>query len=460
MKQSILFLFLLSSLALTAQVKLTADSMRVVLMAMNPDSSAIGRAIGDRAAKTIGPEGGKIFSADSTMELTFPPGALTAPTEIGLQRMESTSAMNFGNAYACSPDGIHFQKPVQLLIRYADSAAKGISVATQTIRWQDKSGKWTQVEKVKADSATHSLTCRIEHFSGYAPGRTHFKLSPESDHVKIKQQVSFTLLVSGPYPDGKKYTWGSKEFDDFWKSHTVQWSVNGQVGGDDTWGRIKPFSPDQSEVGMYTAPAVVPNGTAIISAKYLDAVSMGDGSYADGVFSISTADIYDEFKYSFMGNNQLGHLHMIDSSSCIVRVNSGGTVELRNIKNPIPWSDWPTQFGDCTYTYPDKTGWTGMVQIAGMASGSYLRAGAPYPNARVLIQLSPTTGTSPRYTGQCKKGKINVPSMPINAQPVVIDFEPMADGNIKINYGGSSGINVLNDTYGKSGFSINISHLP
>ena len=124
MKPLALLLLFLPPFTLMAQAK---DSMSLALVAVDPDSSAIGSPMGEKTMKTIGPEGGKIVSADGMMELNIPPGALGAPTGIGIQRVENTVVSGFGNAYNCTPDGTRFNKPVDMVIHYTDSAAKGIS---------------------------------------------------------------------------------------------------------------------------------------------------------------------------------------------------------------------------------------------------------------------------------------------------------------------------------------------
>ncbi|MDP4149622.1 MAG: hypothetical protein Q8927_09410 [Bacteroidota bacterium] len=463
MKRTLSLIFLLPGLALTAQVKLPADSLRAALLSVNPDSSAIGKPVGNLATKTIGPGGGTIISADSMMELTFPAGALAVPTEIGIQPVENTSIAGFGNTYACTPDGMRFQKPVQLLIHYTDSAAKGISPRKQTILWQDKTGKWSRVEKVEADSANRRISCVIEHFSGYSAANagTQFKIIPRNNRVKVNREHVFMLVISGPYPDGKNYASGFDANATFWKTQTVEWSVDGIVGGNDITGRIKLFASDQQNAAIYTAPPVVPATPVEIRAKYIGLVPMGLGSFSENVTSIAAADIYDEFRYSFRAFDKVGHLHMDDSAICNIQVFSSGKVQLSDIKNPVPWSDWPQRLGDCSYTYPDKTGWKGLAEIAGMQSGNYSRNPASPASAQVQIQLIPTMGSSPRYMARCKGRTNNVPSMPVMASPGSIQFEPLTDGNIRIHYGGAQGDNTLSKfTTGDQGFAISVSHIP
>lgn len=445
------------------QIKAT-DSLRTALVPVDVDSSAIGKPIGDAVTKTIGPEGGTISSADGLMELSFPPGALAAPTNIGIQSIENTSVMNFGKTYACSPDGLHFQKPVGLVIHYVDSMTKEITASIPAIRWQDKSGRWSSVEKISQDSVAHTLSGAIEHFSNYSAATT-FKVTPINGKVKVGNSRLFMLIITGKYPDGKKYRSGVDANHNFWKDKTVEWSVNGVPGGNDRVGRIQPFAEDQQNGAMYTAPAVLPGDAVIIMAKYIGTVPLGQGTYAENVVSKAVADIYDEFRFSFTGYDIMGHLQMIDSSSCDIRAYSSGKLELYNIQNYPPWSDWPARIGTCSYEYPDKTSWKGLVQISGMSSGVFQRlpaippAPAPYP--KIVISLIPTIGSSPPYIAHCKGGATRtVGSYPITASPSSIKLELMPVAGIYVWYGGSGGLNTYKYISRGQGFFVSASRIP
>jgi len=426
------------------------------------DSSGVGKPVGDAVTKTIGPEGGKISSADGWMELTFPPGALAAPTSIGIQPIENTSVMNFGRTYACTPDGIHFSKPVGLVIHYADSMAKGIAASIPVIRWQDKSGRWSSVEKISFDSVAHTIAGGIEHFSNYSAATT-FKLYPVNSRIKVGKQQHFTLVISGIYPDGKRYS-GRNGSGAFWKDHMVEWSVNGVEGGDDISGKIIRSAAPYVNNAVYTAPAVLPTKPVEIMAKYMGRVALADGTIAEHIITLATVDIYDEIHYSFTGYDKVGHLEMIDSSSCDIRAYSSGEIGLNNIQNYLPWSDWPERIGQCSYDYPDKTGWKGMVQIDGMATASFQRSEAVSPGApasgKILVVLKPAMGSSPPYTVHCKGQSTKVPSFPVQANPANIQLEMVPSGGIYVKYGSAGGMNTYKDIHGGQGFSISASRLP
>lgn len=468
MRKIFLVLTLLAQFKLHAQE--SADSLKLQLTEVNPDSSAIGKPIGDSVVITIGPDGGKIRSADGMMELTFPPGALAAPTAIGIQQVESTSIMSFGNAYACSPDGIHFQKPVQLVIHYTDSMAKGVPASAQIIEWQDKSGRWSAIERVKIDTSEHSISSDIEHFSTLTPAN-RFPVTPKNSTLKVTRRRIFVLSIRGTYPDGKHYTSANEADTKFWPGKVVAWTVNGKSPGDDYIGRIEPLSMDQMNVAIYTAPVTVPLfGPIEIQAAYAGQLdSTGAASMANSIKSGATVDIYDEFHYNFTGYDQVGHLHMIDSATCDITIYSSGKVILSNIRNPPPWSDWPPQVAKCRYIYPDKAGWKGMVQIAGLSKGQIKLASGrqraasltpfiPHPPVtHIYADLVPTFGSSPAYYEHCPGFDKQVYQMPVPASPTQIHFS-FIDGSsdITIYYLSAMGTNKIEAIKGNEGFSTSI----
>jgi len=443
------WLILLLFLQLAAYGQSTApDSLRAESDSINVDSSAIGKPVGDAVTKTIGPEGGKISSADGLMELSFPPGAVAAQTSIGIQAIDNTSLMNFGKTYACTPDGLHFQKPVGLIIHYADSMAKGIATSAPVIRWQDKSGRWTSVEKITLDTAAHTLSGGIEHFSNYS-ATTSFKVFPEDSKIRVGKQQLFVLRIIGTYPNGKHY--GGRRGDaDFWKTHTVEWSVG--VG--------TITRSEYKYTATYTAPAAVPGTPVKIMAKYIGLIPLADGSFAENIVAVTTADIYDEIRYTFTGYDKMGHLQMIDSASCDIRAYSSGDVELHNIQNPTPWCDWPAKIGQCSYDYPDKTGWKGLVEITGMTAATLDRPATDAEGTKITISLAPTLGGSPPYTAHCKGDTRKVPPFPVPAYPTSIQLELLPTGDIRVGYGPGGGLNTVSRIQNGQGFSISASRVP
>jgi hypothetical protein len=372
--------------------------------------------------------------------------------------------MNFGKTYACTPDGIHFQKPVQLVIHYADTMAKGITTSIPVIRWQDKTGRWSSVEKIHLDSVAHTLGGGIEHFSNYSAGMS-FKIIPRERKLRIGGRYELQLLISLNNPKGKGVHSYLATDADFWKTSSIEWYVNDVSGGNDAVGRIEPASSTEPNIATYIAPGRLPVSAVTIKAKYKGLVPVGPDAYTDNAMTLARVDLYDEFHYMFMGKDQVGHLEMIDASSCDIRAFSSGKIEMTNIQNNPPWSDWPASIGKCSYTYPDKTSWKGLVQIEGMINGRYDAPSSPSggtaANGWIHIQLTMAMGSSPPYTARCKGGGARtVQSAPVMAMPRTIDLELLANDEVMIHFGPESKLGMLEVNRGGQGFKITASRNP
>lgn len=122
--------------------------------------------------KVIGPEGGELSIDGAT--LTLPPGALTADTEIRLERLSSADAallaeMPVGisarsQPVAMTPHGLRFDAPVQVMLGFqggsASSLAAGRLSDPNDDAWE-KAGQGNAYEDGKA-------TFTISSFSIYA----------------------------------------------------------------------------------------------------------------------------------------------------------------------------------------------------------------------------------------------------------------------------------------------------
>jgi hypothetical protein len=84
----------------------------------------MGKPLGTLVSKSIGPAGGTLSSADGTMTLRFPAGALNKETLVTAQPVENTAFGGAGVGYEFGSHGSQFQKPVTLGIAYQDD--KGI----------------------------------------------------------------------------------------------------------------------------------------------------------------------------------------------------------------------------------------------------------------------------------------------------------------------------------------------
>jgi hypothetical protein len=122
------------------------------------------------AANVVGPAGGTLVFLGGAVKLTFPAGAVAAPTTIDVQAT-TFAAPRFpapvpGTAYAFSPDGIVFAQPVTLTLRYDDAQLPAATDA-QTMRIGKSSADgWTSFAST-VDAGAHTVSADIGGFSSY-----------------------------------------------------------------------------------------------------------------------------------------------------------------------------------------------------------------------------------------------------------------------------------------------------
>jgi hypothetical protein len=92
----------------------------------------------------VGPRGGTVATADRTVEIEVPEGALTAEIEISIASAESVLAGAIGPAYELGPSGTTFALPVAVRLRHA-GAPEGARVAVR------EDGAWVPLASPSRD---------------------------------------------------------------------------------------------------------------------------------------------------------------------------------------------------------------------------------------------------------------------------------------------------------------------
>lgn len=242
----------------------------------------------------------------------------------------------------------------------------------------------------------------------------------------------------------------------------VTWYANGVPGGNGLFGFIEQDG-NNPLLAKYSAPANVPvNNPVRIEARLSGPLHLDADHVLSGVSGFSIVTIFDEYLYTFIGYDNIGGVfHMIDSSSCKIRID-GRNVTVSNIQNYPPWSDWPKKVEECNYTYPNKDSWKGLVEIAGMASGSVSSDGGSKTDDisneqlnHVNITLAPATGNTPVIDEKCTHDTRHVPGNTFPAQPRTIDFSTSKAG-IKIRYLGVEGMNEISHMNKGEGWAIRV----
>jgi hypothetical protein len=128
----------------------------------------MGEPVGTPTTGIIGPAGGRLTTADGTLTLNFPAGALKQPTPITIQPITNTAYLGAGLAYRFSPDGAQFVRPVTLTWHYQSEAIDGSAPEALGIAFQDKQGTWQASAKVQLDKKAQTVSAELAHFSDWS----------------------------------------------------------------------------------------------------------------------------------------------------------------------------------------------------------------------------------------------------------------------------------------------------
>ncbi len=210
MKKLLLFTLLVVSISAAGQ----PDTSSLQLLQQSY-STAIGAFDGVVSSKKVGVPGGKISSEDGRIELFFPAGALTAPTDISIQPTTNPAPNGAGKSYWFEPSGITFKKPVQIIFHYTDEEAAICPPDLMGLAIQSKNGKWTFVNYDDWDSTSRTLKGFIHHFSG-ASNVYMMRLQPAKRRICVREQVriniweffsKFDVSIEPYFRQGQKNYW-------------------------------------------------------------------------------------------------------------------------------------------------------------------------------------------------------------------------------------------------------------
>jgi len=459
MNKILVFIFLVSCFNCFSQ----KDSVLKIPVSVK---TSFGKPAGAVISSNIGQEGGTISSADGLAILTIPAGALSSNTTISIQPVTNMIGGGKGNTYNFEPSGLQFLKPALLTINLPDSEKK-VAIYPQKITWQDSSGTWHRLKNSKYDSVHHSISVAISHFTGYTR-QLNYSLLPEKTELYVNESQRFLFRLDDNLPD--KYQREIEEHEMTYEAATrlipandITWSVNNIPGGNDVVGKIIPFR-DNLLTAQYFAPNNVPANNPVEIRVHLSGKIYNGTDYDNGAEATASVTIIDEYNYTFIGYSTSGVFHMIDSSSCKIRVD-GKNVRIYGIQNYPAWSDWPAKAGKCSYTYTNKGTWKGLVDITGLAYGVADNGGGGKEVnisndklTHVLIGLLPSVGNTPGAVAKCPGGSATIPSQSLPAMPQTIEFD-MNKYDVTIHFGGEQAKNELRHIANGEGFIVRISRM-
>ena len=160
----------------------------------------VGTPIGEVSRKTIDAAGGKLTSADGTIEIIIPAGALNTATEISIQPISNELASGVGTAYRLTPHGEQFNKPVTITFHYKEEEVLNTVPELLAIAYQDEKGTWQANINSTIDKAQQKISVTTTHFSDWGFFKS-IVLDPVQATVEKGGSVDLKVTTTFPYID-------------------------------------------------------------------------------------------------------------------------------------------------------------------------------------------------------------------------------------------------------------------
>jgi hypothetical protein len=243
----------------------------------------VGRSLGAGVKKQIGPEGGSLQSADGSVRITVPAGALTALTEVGIEPITNTCNGGIGNGWRLTPHGKAFAKPVQLTLDYTAVKDSVTFANALGLAYQDSNGIWQFIGATAINANAHTLTMQTNHFSDWTLLQW-LTLWPIHETLHEGGQVTLEAREYIAVPDGLNvplvpdyengYPVGDPEY--IAQKYVKKWSLAGV-------GALNPLSTAPEAV--YLAPVKVTKTQTVAVSLELNLPGSGQA------FLVSSIDI-------------------------------------------------------------------------------------------------------------------------------------------------------------------------
>ncbi|MEO8754585.1 MAG: hypothetical protein ABI624_18105 [Casimicrobiaceae bacterium] len=229
----------------------------VMCLPPGPTPTAVGATTGSAASATIGAAGGSVTSADGTLLLTIPAGALASATAIGIQPLTNFAHGGIGRAYRLTPDGQTFLAPVTLTFKYADTDLAGTAAGFLGAAFQTAAGYWQWLGTATVDRIARTVSVASNHFTDVSLVKG-LQIRPASKIVKPKASVVLHVKICYSDPVGEQVVLSGYDCDLDQGPDGIltvdEWSVNAHLGGDSVNGTVL----GENSVAIYTAPANAP----------------------------------------------------------------------------------------------------------------------------------------------------------------------------------------------------------
>jgi len=304
------------------------------------DTLVFGKDDGQPNSKNIGPEGGKIISADGGVELIFPAGALEKATLITIQPTVNLAYNASGKSYRFEPSGIQFKKAVGLIFHYTDEENAVCPADAMGLASQDDNGKWKYFDYDDVDTIAKTITGSIHHFSGYSK-MNKIMIRPGKELIGVDTKTYIEVVDTSLIEKDGEFA-GDFQYARVRASDVIECSVNGKKDGDKYFGKINSSlyslpgrSKDTNWVTIdYFAPHYMPAQNPVIIEVVIRYPSKKARGPVKGRFRCQI-ELYDVYRFKVAATTELrlgmGNV-IIDSGTFLLRVYRNRS-QIENIDN-------------------------------------------------------------------------------------------------------------------------------
>ncbi|WP_123847247.1 hypothetical protein [Chitinophaga lutea] len=201
-----------------------------------------------KTEKRIGAAGGSISTADGSIRINIPAGALSTEQLITIEPISNENPMGLKKAYRLTPHAVQFATPVSITFQYEDEDIAGSLPEALGIAYQHSSGVWMAVENAVLDKTAKTVTVTTTHFSDWSFFES-FKLETSATELEPKGTARLELIsdadLLAPLTPNNERPIGEPIATT--GSFIREWSLAGA-------GMLAPLG----HLASYTAPATVP----------------------------------------------------------------------------------------------------------------------------------------------------------------------------------------------------------
>ena len=279
-----------------------------------------GAPTGTATTQVIGAEGGTIISADSSLTITIPVGAVSANTTFSIQSITNQVPTALGLSYRLLPEGTHFAQPVTISFHYTDSLIEGTREEDLFIASQDSVGFWRVQLNSVLNTTARTLSVKSDHFSDWA-FYTKYLLFVYKPSLDFKEVTDMWIRRVSIEKNGDTYTAIDTTLPP--QSDRAQWSLTGQ-------GALHTSSGNTMYT-VYIAPEAEPTPNPVIVTAKIESVN-GNVTLARRIYIA-----HSFFEIVYEGNTNIypgaviyGHAVSGAMLTATNHAGNGGTIIFKN----------------------------------------------------------------------------------------------------------------------------------